>query len=65
MGCAICGQIKTGNELIVLSYSAYVQILSILKIADAEIQNKTKDQNDLPIHICKECLQGDYEYSNI
>lgn len=57
MECAICSQTKTGEELMIFSYGAYTQILSILKRATSNIDDALKEQKDLAMHVCRECMQ--------
>lgn len=59
MECAICGQQKIDEGLVIFSKGAYVQVLSILKKDD----HKIMPESDRPVHVCRDCLQGAYQYS--
>lgn len=57
MECAICTQVKKEDELVIFSYGAFAQILSILKKTTHRIDGALKEQKNLPVYVCRECMQ--------
>ena len=58
MPCIACGDLTKKSDTVFVSYKAYLQITSILKIAtDANI-NIPDDTFHLPFYVCRGCLRG-------
>ena len=62
MRCAICGQDKTDDQRVVFSQQAYTQVLSMLGRQQDKVEVLL---NDTAVSVCRECLQGSYQYRNL